>query len=110
MLPEIIQYVIGAPYFWFGIGMTIASGMFVGATIYNGELNLLRKGLWTIGFYSLFLLIINGSRVINTLSRAGGTARPDMAWAGVNTIIVTTVAYTIGMVLGVYITKIAHKK
>lgn len=110
MFTDVIGYVINAQGFYLGIGMTIASGMFVGATIYNGELNLLRKGLWTIGFYAGFLLIINISRVLETIERAGGTQRLDMAWAGTNTIIITSVAYTIGMVIGVWVTKIAHKK
>ncbi len=84
--------------------------MFVGSIIYNGELRMVMKGVVTVLSYALFLFIINADRVSNAL--AGKEVRPvDLiqAHAANATVIMVTIAYITGMVLGVMVTSHARK-
>lgn len=108
---QTIEYVVKAPFFSPLTGMTIASAMFVGATLYNGELKQASKGIVTVGSYAGFLFLMFSSRVIETLSHSTQAAgREYMAWAGTATIIITTLEYIFGILLGVYISQQARKK
>lgn len=105
---ETIYYVVNTPGFWSALGYTIASAMFVGSIIYNGELRLAMKGVATILSYVLFLLIITTSRV-SFIASSEGIQSLVRAEAGITTIYITSVAYVLGMVLGVLITSYARK-
>lgn len=111
ILLETTLYVINAPYFYSLIGMTIASAMFVGATLYNGELKQATKGIVTVGSYSGFLLLMFSARITESIRMYGIVAgREYQVWAGVETIIMSTLAYVIGLLLGVYVSKKAREK
>lgn len=110
ILSQTIAYVVNAPHFYSITGMTIASAMFVGATLYNGELKQATKGIVTVGSYAGFLLLMFSSRVIQTLSHASAEGREYMAWAGTATIVIATAQYIFGILLGVFVSQQARKK
>ena len=105
---ETIQYVASAPSFWSALGYTTASAMFVGSIIYNGEFRLAMKGIITIVSYALFLLIITNDRVAY-VAQTQGLNNVVMAYAGQATIVITSIAYILGMILGVLVTSYARK-
>jgi uncharacterized protein YacL len=105
---EVLQYVMAAPGFWSALGYTIASAMFVGSIIYNGEFRLAMKGIVTIISYAFFLLIITSDRIA-FVERTQGISNNVMAHAGEATIIITSVCYILGMILGVLVTCYARK-
>jgi len=102
-----ISYITSAPYFWQSIGMTVATSMFVGAILYNGDLTLVGKGVVTILSYSLFLLTIFFARVVE-YGKTIGFTNPVLAYAGIYTVILLSIAYIIGMYIGVFVVKRAH--
>ena len=54
-LPQSLAYISSAPYFWLSMGMTASMAMFIGAIIYDGELEYAWKGLLSVGMYGFFL-------------------------------------------------------
>ncbi len=97
--------VIDAPYFWASMGMTTASAMFIGATLYNGYLPHLQKGLMTIFTYTMFLLFTNISRIVQRIISGEVSPTHASAYNGITTILVVTFFYCFGLVLGVVIVK-----
>ncbi len=110
LLGQTIAYVAGAQHFYSLTGMTIASAMFVGATLYNGELKQATKGIVTIGSYAGFLLLMFSARVIETLTLFETTTHTHMAWAGTVTIVLATAEYIFGILLGVFVSQQARKR
>ena len=105
-----VEYVVNAPYFFSLTGMTIATAMFVGATLYNGELKQATKGMVTVGSYAGFLFLMFNARVTDTLSTSTTAAGHEhMAYAGIATIIISTLSYIFGILLGVFISQQARK-
>lgn len=96
-------YVSTAPFFWQSMFMTSACSIFIGALLYNGDAKLLAKGMFTLIPYVLLLLTV-------TIIRLSGVVilRPYQAYAGLATIISLSIFYVFGLVLGVFITKLAH--
>lgn len=110
LLSQTIAYVASAPYFYSLTGMTIASAMFVGATLYNGELKQATKGIVTVGSYAGFLLLMFSTRVIQTLTILEHGSHGHLAWAGTVTIVIATAQYIFGILLGVFVSQQARKK
>jgi hypothetical protein len=52
-----IGFVTNANGFWLAMGLTTATGIFIGASLYDGNLSLLKKGVLTIFFYAFFLIL-----------------------------------------------------
>jgi hypothetical protein len=96
-----IGFVTSANCFWLAMGMTTATGIFIGASIYDGNLSLLKKGILTILFYAFFI-------VLTTYWRISGNSgvpifeRHPQSTAGMITVIITTLFYIIGMIIGVF--------
>lgn len=108
---QTIVYVSSAPYFYSLTGMTIATAMFIGATVYNGELKQASKGVVTIAGYTIFMLLMISSRVVNTLSLSTAINHTEyQAWAGIATVIISSIEYIIGMLLGVFVSQQAKHK
>lgn len=107
---ETILYIIRAPYFFQSFGFSIATAMFIGASIYNGDVTKLTKGIVTVVSYAFFLLLITFSRIIDVGMSENGFTNPIQAHAGVFTIIIMTIAYVLGMYMGVITLKITRKK
>ena len=98
------QYVMNAPYFVQTMGLTTASSMFIGATLYNGDLKTLAKGMITLIPYVLLLLAVTIIRLTSN-----PITNPVLACAGLATIIFLTIFYVLGLLLGVEVVKLAHK-
>lgn len=106
---DTVSYVINAPFFWTGIGMTSASSVFLGATLYNGDLKKLGKALLVIGFYAFYLFIITASRIY-TVGLTTGVVDVTKAHAGLLTWFIVTIAYVLGLIIGVTTIRMLHLK
>lgn len=99
-----IQYVINAPYFWQTMFSTSLCSVFLGATLYNGDLAKLAKGMITIIPYTILLIAVNIIRLTSNPIN-----NPVLAYAGVITIFFLTIFYILGLILGVEVVKLAHR-
>lgn len=102
---DTLQYIINAPFFFETVGFITASSMFIGATLYNGDLKLFAKGLITLLPYAGLLLLTNAIRIANYPIN-----NHVQAYAGLATIVVVTVAYVSGLFMGVELVRYALKK
>lgn len=92
-----ILYVMNGYLFWHTMGFTIATSIFVGAAIYDGDTSTLKKGVITIGTYAGFLLLLNAGRLLSNPANLSHIQR----YAGTISIAFITIAYIIGLVVGV---------
>lgn len=96
-----IGFVTQANGFWFAMSLTACTGIFIGASLYDGNLSMFKKGALSIVFYA-FLLILT------TYLRIGGNSgvpifqRHPQSTAGMITVGFITAFYLIGMATGVY--------
>ena len=96
VLKETIDYVAQAPYFWNTMGMITACGMFLGATIYNGDVGKLTKWLVTTVPYTLLIIATNLMRL-----HAIDINNHIQAYAGSMTTLIVSFFYFFGMTIGV---------
>jgi hypothetical protein len=108
---DTIGYVTSVPYFWLSMGLTISTAMFIGATMYNGDLRKFSKALIGILSYGFFLFAITATRLYDTGTTVGFKSS-TLAHAGIFTLAFVTVAYVLGMFIGVMVTNYAkhHSK
>ena len=97
-----IGYVIGASFFYQAMGTTAAIGIFIGASIYNGDVKMMWKGVISIGSYAVLIILTTVPRLVEALNGSVGHGRPGMEYAGVITIFFVTLWYLIGMLIGVH--------
>ena len=102
---ESLNYVLTAPYFWESMSLLTASGIFIGSVVYNGDYERLKRGLITLLPLISFWLMATISR-INSVE----IANHYQAYAGTITILLVTIFYFIGMLMGVFITRHIHRK
>ena len=107
-ITDAFYYVIQDPYFFPAMTSVVMIGIFIGATIFDGNLRLSRKYILTLFTYSLLLSLVNLSRVIPRIVN-GGIIQTQQPLAGTLTNLFVSVAYLAGMYIGVWITKKAHK-
>jgi hypothetical protein len=102
-------YVTMDQFFWISMAFTTIIGIYVSAAIYDGETREIKKFLIGLGAYATLIFITTCGRVfpqiINTIPRA----QSHMPFASMITIFLVTTFYLIGMIIGIYITKYAHK-
>jgi len=98
----LIQYVIGAPYFWQSIGFITAVGMFIGAIIFDGHMKMVQKAILSTVIYASLLIFMNINRIFGYFSSPEIYVTTHSLASTVTTAIVT-LAYSFGMVLGVWI-------
>lgn len=103
LLLQTLNYVISAPYFWVTMGMITAVAMFVGAILFDGDLQLATKGIIGLLSYIFFLLQAQITRVINAYQQPIPHSPPYMYHAATVTIIILTIFWIMGVSLGVYI-------
>lgn len=103
---QTINYVTNAPFFYQTMGITAATSIFVGASIYNGDVKNLSKGIITLGTYCFLLVLMTITRVVSNLN----IETPYKAYASLVTIIFLTIWYILGMVVGVYIVQKSRKR
>lgn len=104
MISEIFNYITSAPFFWSTMAMTTASSLWIGALLYNGDFKLFVKSLFTLIPYVALLFATTVVRITNVEIN-----NHAQAYAGVGTILFLTFFYVLGLLLGVLITKAAHK-
>jgi hypothetical protein len=103
--PDIIEYIVMAPFFWQSMGFTTAIAMFVGAVIYNGDLNQARKGIISVTSYAIMILWVIFSRIFNIYDFSDPTFKPAMAFASIITIAFVSFFWLVGIIFGVFIYK-----
>ena len=98
-----IHYVINAPFFYSGVAGTIVGGIWIGASIYEGDRKEMWKGILAVFGYALFLLITTVPRVLSSITNEGiQHSEPGMEYAGLITTIFVVTYYVLGMLMGVY--------
>ena len=102
-----IPYVMGDEFFILSMACTTAVALFIGATIYDGLLREVKKGIVTVGSYALMLVMANYSRVTSVLNEVPELSR-HQPFAGIVTILFVTFFYITGMLLGVWIVSMAQ--
>lgn len=107
--PQSFAYVISAPYFWLSMGMTAAIAMFIGAIIYDGELEYMWKGLISVGMYGFFLFQVMITRVSTNFHKDLFSAYAHMAYANIVTVLIVSLFWAIGIIAGVFISSLFHK-
>jgi len=107
--PASLAYISAAPYFWLSMGMSAGFAMFIGAIIYDGELEYAWKGLLSVGMYAFFLAEIIFTRVTYNYPIIRAGLSPGQAWANITTIVVLSAFWVIGVMLGVFVSSFFHK-
>ena len=106
--PASVAYISSAPYFWISMGMTTGIAMFIGAIIYDGELEYAWKGLLGIGMYSFFLFQVMFTRVNYNYVQITKTLNAGQAYANLTTVVVVSLFWTIGVLFGVLVSSRFH--
>lgn len=102
-----IPYVIEDRYFMLAMACTSMTALFVGATVYDGLLREVKKGIITIMSYAFMLVLANYTRVASNLNSVPEIAK-HQPFAGIVTIMFVSTFYVMGMFLGVWIVRKAH--
>ena len=107
-LIESIKYVTGDQFFWIAMSLTTCSGIYIGAILYDGILDEVKKAAVVITSYTALLLSVNLPRILSVLANTAihDTYQP---FAGTVTIMFVTLFYVLGMILGVRIVCFAHR-
>ena len=96
-----ISFVTSGHNFWLAMGLTGATGIFIGASLYDGNLSMLKKGILTLLFYAFFIIITIYMRIDGN-SGIPIFHRHPQSTAGMITIVFVTIFYILGMILGVW--------
>lgn len=104
LIHSCIEYVCNAPYFWGSMGFTTALGMFIGAVLYDGNLNHASKGAFSVLTYAGMVFWITSMRLFNSTIQ-----NPVNAYAGLTTMILTTLAWICGLLMGVAILNLKYR-
>lgn len=97
-------YVVSDQYFWPAMALTTMTSLFIGAVIYNGDIDDAKRGLFSIASYACLLTLVTSARVLNNITPLSSKHQP---LAGLITIFCVSVFYIFGMYLGVKIVKSA---
>lgn len=106
--PQSFAYIASAPYFWLSMGMTIGVAMFVGAIIYDGELEYAWKGLLSISMYGFFLFQVIFTRVTYNYAAITTALTPGQAFANLTTVLIVTLFWMMGVMIGVFVSSKYH--
>lgn len=112
LLKETVTYVTGNPYFWGSMGFTVAIAMFAGVLIYDGHLNQVKRGLVSVLSYACMLFTVNAFRVIDTVRNplfSFSTTEPYRVYASLVSLVIVTLAWLLGLILGVCLFKHKYK-
>lgn len=109
LLLKSIEYATGAPYFWGSMGFTAAIAVFVGAAIYDGHLNQVKKALISVLSYAGMVVWVTSSRIANTLSISGKEPNPERPLGSIVALICVTASWVLGVLIGVLIFRYKYK-
>lgn len=107
---NVVQFIINGPYFWGSLGFTTASGMLIGAGLWNGDKVKVRKAVFSLGIFGLFYFFVNGLRVNGAVPVVEilQPGIPAMAWASTLTFLFVLLAYILGLWFGVLLLHRRH--
>jgi hypothetical protein len=103
-----INYVAGDKYFITAMSLVAMSGMYIGAIIYDGLIEEIKRVTIVILSYAVLLTITNIGRLSAYIMDS--TIDMSQPYAGTVSIFFVTIFYMAGMWLGVYIVNRAHNK
>jgi len=104
---ESILYVIADGYFWPSMAIIVMIGLFVGSTIYDGCIKEIKKMLISLSIYGLMIIAVTSSRVVPDFF--DGRFLVHHPFSGVATVLLVTIFYSLGLFIGVKITRHAHQ-
>lgn len=111
ILEQTIIYITSAPYFWSTMGIIVGMCMFIGAIIFDGDLSIAYKSMIGLGSYIFFVLQTQTIRISDALANNKiRHSEPFMAYASNITLIILSIFWIIGVLLGVFISSKYHKK
>jgi hypothetical protein len=96
-------YVAQTPQFWPSMGTIMAISVFIGAIIYDGQMREATRGIITLVSYCTLLFWMTISRVMQNYKP--GYLHPEFIWAGAVTILITSLFFILGILLGVTVFK-----
>ena len=103
-----INYVIWDTFFWPAMAFTTTIGVFIGAVIYDGLLDEIKKMVLSLTVYGLIIATVNLTRIVPHLSN-GDVTDPTRPLASIATLLLVTIFYLLGMYIGVRMVNKAHK-
>ena len=109
IIANILTYVTSAPLFWASMGLTTSTAMFIGVLLYDGNVQQVGKGALGVGSYAFFLMFTTVPRVYSRFDNVTRSCIPG-AFAGTTTIVLVTLFYMLGLVLGVLISRSRRQK
>lgn len=112
IIKQAVIYVSSAPFFWGSMGFTTALAMFAGVLLYDGNLTQIRKGLVSVLSYASMVFWLTSTRVIKTISTSLAyptSTHPEYAYAGLVSVVLITLAWVLGLIIGVTIFRIKYK-
>ena len=105
-------YVANSPMFYGSMGFTTATAMFIGALLYDGNIQEARKGLVAVISYVVMLVWTTGLRVFPNAVVHNFVYSPThdgRAFAGMVTIIYISLAWFLGFFLGIHLFSLGKK-
>lgn len=103
-------YITQDQYFWYAMAFTTIIGQFISAAIYDGETKEIKKFLIGLGAYASLIVMTTSARVWPILLSGREIQHNGQPLAGIETIVIVTVFYLLGMVIGVFTTRHAHRR
>lgn len=99
-------YVAKDSYFLPSMAITVIIGLFIGAVLYDGCVQEIKKLIISMLAYAIMIIAVTTERIIPSFF--DGVVRVHQPFAGVATVISITIFYVLGMVIGILVTKHAH--
>jgi hypothetical protein len=107
---EAMQYVYNQPYFWGSMAFTTIIGMCIGAIIYDGLLNEVKKACLTVSAYSIIVIAVTLTRTFPQINLAKAMGMGYQVFANMATVFIVTIFYILGMLLSVKLISRLYKK
>jgi drug/metabolite transporter (DMT)-like permease len=101
------RYVTTDPFFWPSMAFTVMVGIFIGAVTFNGDLEQIKKVIFSLLCYTALITSVNLSRI---LPQIGPSTPPQHPFATTVVVILVTLFYLLGMFIGVALVKKARGK
>lgn len=112
IIMDSFTYISQAPAFWGSMGFTTALGIFIGALLYDGNLNQVMKGVVAVGSHAFMIIWLNLIRINSVLPglKENGHSNACMALAGTATIVAVSIAWLLGMIIGVSVIRLKYRR
>lgn len=109
LLEASFLYVMNQNMFWGSMGFTTAIAMFVGVMMFDGNMEQTKKGTVAVLSYAGMILWTTTVRILPNAIDRGFIYNDGRPFAGIATIIYLTLAWLLGIVIGVNIFRVRHK-